>query len=102
MKAKILAILIILLATRVEAQVQINYGIPETSLSTSSTGAVTGTAFNLPTTYAAIVTWQVVADGSASSVNLEGSSDNINWAFLAANNTASGGILNYGFTAIKF
>jgi hypothetical protein len=102
MKAKILAILIILLATKVDAQVLINYGIPETSLSTSSTGVVTGTVYNLPTTYAAIVTWQVVADGSALSVNLEGSLDNSTFFTIDTQTTAAGGIKNFGFTAVKY
>jgi len=98
----IILIGILLVSNNVEAQVQINYGITETSLSTSSTGAVTGTVYNLPTTYAAIITWSVVADGSALSAILEGSLDNSTFFTLDTQTTAAGGIKNFGFTAVKY
>lgn len=98
----IILIGILLVNNNVEAQVQINYGITETSLSTSSTGAVTGTVYNLPTTYAAIITWSVVADGSALSATLEGSLDNSTYFTLDTQTTATGGIKNFGFTAVKY
>jgi len=92
----------LLISSPIYAQSTASYGINVTSLSTSGAGAVTGTAFGIPTTYAAIITWQVVADGSALSVNLEGSNDNSTYFTIDSQTAATGGIKNFGFTAVKF
>lgn len=97
------SLLLIVLISRLNAQALIGYGVGETSLSTASTGVVTGTSFAVPTTYAALISWTVVADGSAISVNLEGSLDNSAWFTVDSITTpASGALRNFGFTAIKF
>jgi len=92
----------LLINQSVYAQKLASYGLLNSSLSTSSTGVVTGTAFALPSGYASIITWTVTADGSALSVNLEGSNDNISWFTMDSQTTATGGLKNFGFTAVKF
>jgi hypothetical protein len=94
--------LTIFLSTNAYAQFTADYGLVVTSLTTASTGAVTGTAFAIPTTYAAMITWTVVADGSALSTILEGSVDNSTWFTIDTQATATGGIKTFGFTAVKF
>jgi hypothetical protein len=75
--------LIVLIATLLFCTIQLNaqstasYGVVVTSLTTSSAGAVTGTPFAVPSSYAAIITWQVVSDSGTLVVNLEGSNDNV-------------------------
>lgn len=87
---------------QLDAQSTLSYGTLGTSITTSSTGASTGTAFAVPSSYAAIITWQVFANGSALSVNLEGSNDNSAWSVIDTQTTAAGGLKNFGFTAVKF
>lgn len=100
---KLLLVLFLLIPSIAVAQVQAGYGVGETSLSTASAGVVTGTTFSVPTTYAALISWTVVADGSAISVNLEGSLDNSAWFTVDSITTpATGALKNFGFTAIKF
>lgn len=89
-------------STQAEAQFTCTYGTVCSSLSTASAGAVTGTSFAIPSSSANIITWTVVADGSALSVNLEGSIDNSTWFTVDTQTTAAGGIKNFGFTGIKF
>lgn len=102
MKRTLITIALILFSSKIYAQSTASYGLTVTSLSSSSAGVVTGTPFAIPTGYANIITWTVIADGSALSVNLEGSSDNSTWFTIDSQTTAIGGIRNYGFTALKF
>lgn len=78
------------------------YGTLISSLSTTSTGAVTGTKFAAPSPNTYLVSWAVVADGSALSVNLEGSLDDSTYFTLDSQTTAAGGLKNYGPTSVKF
>lgn len=87
---------------QLDAQSTASYGTTVTSLNSSSTGAVTGISFAVPSSYAAIITWQVVADGSALNVNLEGSNDNVTYSTVDSQTIALGGIKNFGFTSVKF
>jgi hypothetical protein len=95
-------ILAVILSASVVSQQVASFGTVQTSLSTTSTGAVTGTAFALPGTGAAVITWQIVANGSALNTTLQGSLDNSSWAALDTQTTATGGIKSIGFTAVKF
>ena len=102
-KVILIAILILWFAPVNQSQTTVaSYGVTVTSLTTTGTGAVTGTTFAVPTTYAAMITWQVTANGSALSAILEGSNDNSSWATVDTQTTAAGGIKNFGFTSLKF
>lgn len=79
-----------------------SYGTTVTSFNTSSTGVVTGTTFAVPAQYAVMISWQVIADGSALSVNLEGSLDNSSWFTVDSQTNATGGLRTFGFSSIKF
>lgn len=78
-----------------------SYGQVHTSLTTTGTGAVNGTTYALPPN-ANVITWQVVADGSASSTVLQGSLNNTTWATLDSNAVATGGIQTVTFNAVRF
>lgn len=100
---KLILLFILFLPFNLQAQVTSSYGVVSSSLSTASAGAVTGTSFALPLTYSATITWVVVADGSAISVNLEGSLDNSIWFTVDSITTpATGAIRNFGFTSLRF
>lgn len=88
--------------TKLEAQSTASYGTTVTSLSTASTGAVTGTVFGVPQSYASVITWQVVADGSALSVNLEASNDGTTFGVIDSQTTAAGGIRTTPFMTAKY
>lgn len=98
----LLAVLLSLIAIRVETQTLVNYGESNTSLSTSLTTAVSGSSFSIPSTYAYIVTWTVLSDGSAESSILEGSMDNSAWNTVDTQTGATGGSKNFGFTGYRF
>lgn len=102
MKRFVFALILSLISTQAYAQRSLNYGIVGASLNTASTGAVTGTAFAIPPSNANIISWQVVAAGSALSVNLEGSLDNSTYSIIDTQTTATGGLKNYGPTSMKF
>lgn len=106
MKKLIFAVSLILLsalALKVQSQQQTaSYGVLVSSLSTALTTAVAGTSYAVPAGSAVIITWTVVADGSALSATLEGSNDNTTWFTVDTQTTAAGGIKNYGFTSIRF
>jgi len=94
--------LVCLFSVNAYGQKLASYGLLNSSLSTSSAGVVTGTPFALPSGYANMITWTVVADGSGLSVNLEGSNDNVSWFTMDSQTTATGGLKNFGFTSVKF
>lgn len=94
--------LFLLIPLQAQAQFTATYGTLVTSLNTTSTGAVTGTAFAVPSSYAALIQWTVVADGSALSVNLLCSVDNVSYFVVDTQTTAAGGTKQFGFTACKF
>lgn len=94
--------ILFLFSTKITAQSTASYGMLVTSLTTALGTAVNGTSFAVPQRNSSIITWSVVGDGSASSVNLEGSMDNVTWAVLQSNVVATGGINNYGPTNVKF
>lgn len=85
-----------------QAQQTATYGTLVTSLNTTSTGAITGTAYAVPSSYAALIQWVVVADGSALSANLMCSLDNVSYFVVDTQTTAAGGSKQFGFTACKF
>jgi hypothetical protein len=85
---------------QIDAQSTASYGVVVTSLSTSSAGVVTGTNFAVPSSYAAIITWQVVSDSGTLVVNLEGSLDNTTWSTI--DTTTASSVRNFGFSAVKF
>lgn len=102
MKRLIILLGFLLITAKVEAQQTATYGTLVTSLNTSSTGAVTGTTWAVPSSYAALIQWTVVADGSALSVNLMCSLDNSSYFVVDTQTTATGGTKQFGFTACKF
>jgi hypothetical protein len=78
-------------------------GLQLNSLTTSGAGAVTGNVYAMPGGAPNMITWQVVADGSTISVNLEGSNDNSAWSTLDSITTpATGSIRNTAPTSVKF
>src|SRR3954468_17847598 len=85
---------------QLDAQSTASYGVVVTSLRPSSAGVVTGTPFAVPSSYAAIITWQVVSDSGTLVVNLEGSLDNVSWNTI--DTTAASSVKNFGFSAVKF
>lgn len=101
-KLFLVASILVLTAIQTPAQFTSSYGTVSTSLSTSSTGVVTGTPFAIQATYSSLISWQVVADGSALSVNLECSLDNVTYFIVDSQTTATGGLRNFGFSAVKF
>lgn len=103
MRKLALSVLIVLLSLiTINTQSLVNYGELNTSLSTTGAGAVTGTSFSIPSTYAYIVTWTVLSDGSAESSILEGSMDNSAWNTIDTQTGATGGSKNFGFTGYRF
>lgn len=97
-----IAILLSLTIVPTEAQSTATYGTVVTSLSTALTTAVNGTTFALPSSNSNIITWQVVADGSALSAALQGSLDNVTFFTIDTTVVATGELKNYGPTGIKF
>lgn len=93
---------LLLFPSLANAQQTATYGTLVTSLNTTSTGAVTGTAWAVPSSYAALIQWTVVADGSALSANLMCSLDNSSYFVVDTQTTAAGGTKQFGFTACKF
>jgi len=79
-----------------------SFGFLIDAFSTALGTAVSGASYAVPQGNAAIITWEMRADGSALSSSLEGSMDDVNWHILQSNAVATGGINNYGPTAIKF
>src|SRR5262245_4960970 len=79
-----------------------SYGLSVSSISSASAGAVTGTSYALPQATPSVISWTVVADGSALSVNLEGSNDDSVYSTLDSQTTATGGTRNFGPTSVKF
>lgn len=103
MRKLALSTLIVLLSLiTISTQTLVNYGESNTSLSTSLTTAVSGSSFSIPSTYAYIVTWTVLSDGSAESSILEGSMDNSAWNTVDTQTGATGGSKNFGFTGYRF
>ena len=80
----------------------LSYGYPINVLTTTSAGAVTGTTYALPASSQNEITWQVVADGSAQSTNMEISNDGSAWTSADTNVVATGSSKNYGPTSAKF
>lgn len=93
---------LLLIPSKANAQSTATYGTLVTSLDTTSTGAVNGTIFAVPSSYAALIQWTVVADGSALSVALQCSLDNVSYFTVDTITTATGGTRQFGFTACKF
>src|SRR5215203_3696305 len=80
----------------------ISFGPRVTTLSTASTGAVTGNTYALPGGNASVVSWQSTADGSALSTVLQASIDNSSWTTIASCAVAAGclsstGVIGYPF-----
>lgn len=82
---------------------QLNRGEAATSLNTTSTGAVTGTPYAVPSGAVSgrLLGWQVKADGSALSVNLMGSVDDVTYFVIDTQTTAAGG-LKFLNTSVRF
>jgi hypothetical protein len=97
---RFICLLITLTTIQLNAQSTASYGVVVTSLTTSSAGAVTGTPFAVPSSYAAIITWQVVSDSGTLVVNLEGSNDNVSYSTI--DTTTASSVRNFGFSAVKF
>lgn len=87
-----------------DAQATATYGTLVTSLSTTSTGAVSGTSFALPGGAAAVITWNVTYTGSPNpvAVFLECSLDNTTFYTIASSTVIAGDLQTTGFTAAKF
>src|SRR3990167_8929799 len=86
------------------AQDTASFGVLVTSLSTTSTGAVSGTSFALPGLSAAIVTWQVTYTGAPNpvSVKLEASLDNTTWFTVGTSTVITGDLQTTIHLAVKF
>jgi len=82
----------------------ISFGPSVTVLSTTSTGAVTGSTYALPGGNANVLTWQLSAAGApaAISVSLQASNDGTNWQTLTTCTTTTGCIYNSGVNAYVF
>lgn len=102
----VLATLSIILIASIVVRSQvftISFGLPAvTTLSTTSTGAVTGNTFALPGGNASVVSWQSTANGSALSTTLQASIDNSSWTTIATCVVAAGclsstGVIGYPF-----
>lgn len=70
----------------------ISFGTTQTSLSATSTGAVTGTTFALPSGAAAVVSWQIIHSPapSAFSASLQASLDGTNFNTIDTSTTLTG------------
>src|SRR3990172_2891148 len=81
-----------------------SFGIVNTSLSTTSAGAVNGTAFSLPAGAASVISWQMTYSMPPSAVDIaiQASLDNSNWFTIQTSSNTSGDLQNISFSAYKF
>jgi hypothetical protein len=101
---KSLILLVIGLAITPEraiGQTSLSFGQSVTCLSTTSAGAVTGASYAAPPGGSAYVTtWQLIHDGSAISVTLQGSLDGTSWSTLGT--ATANGLATVSSSATRF